>query len=88
MIVGMDEQTNPYKAPEPGANDSRDRPNTMVVPPTVAYAVIGFMTGTALAGSLVLSSSPLVKLEGGVMYGGTLGLLIGYFLGRRKTLIS
>lgn len=79
----MEEKHNPYQAP---LNQPESPSPELVkeVSPTVAYSIIGAMLGTAFIIPLVLTSDPVGKLEGGLLYGAPIGGLIGYLLGRRK----
>ena len=79
----MEDKSNPYRAPliQP---ESPPPELAKEVSPTVAYSIIGAMLGTAFIIPLVLSTDPVARLQGGLLYGAPIGGILGYLLGKRK----
>ena len=73
---------NPYSSPH---GDSLPPSKAKHLPPKVTYALIGFMIGTLMLMPLVLTYSVIGQLIGGMIFGGPIGALVGYLIGRRKS---
>jgi hypothetical protein len=80
---------NPYSPPEPqiAAPGARKTWAEVLRAPVqirwrvVAWPLAFFLLGTMLVASLVLSADPRVRMQGGVIFGGVPGALIGLAVG-------
>jgi hypothetical protein len=78
----MDE--NPYKSPASvGERLAEPKPGTWH---SLTWAVVGFAGGTVLTAPFILSVDMPTKMQGGMLYGGIIGAMLGlaYGINRRR----